>query len=380
MTDTAANGADGKSTVVVLFGGRSSEHQISCATAAGVLEAIDRSRFDVIPVGITRDGEWVLESDDPEKFRLDPERLPEVVDNGTRVQLPDSARHRTVSVRHADGRVEPLGEVDVVFPILHGPYGEDGTVQGMLELVDLPFVGSGVLASSVGMDKHYTKALLAAAGLRVAPGLTVHDHDWRREAEGIRERIGRELGYPVFVKPARAGSSVGVSKANGAAELDEAMRIALAEDDHVLVERRIDGREIEIAVLGARYGERARASVAGEILVDGAEFYDFAAKYLDSGAVRLACPAAVTGAELAQAQDLAIRAFEALGCEGLARVDFFLDAEGFLVNEVNTMPGFTPISMFPRCWQESGLPYPELITELIDVARSRAEARRAHDA
>ena len=360
-------------TVMVVFGGRSSEHQISCATAAGVLGAIDRSRFDVIPVGITREGAWVLEDDNPEKFRLNPENLPEVVDNGTRILMPDSTANRIVSVVR-EGVRSDLGSVDVVLPLLHGPFGEDGTVQGMLELVGLPFVGSKVLAASVAMDKHFTKLVLQAAGLRVAPGLTVTDLDWAADAADVATRVEDSLGLPVFVKPARAGSSVGVTKVKSVADLAAAMDVAFAEDDHVLIEQGIVGREIEIAVLGSPRGERARASVAGEIVMTEAEFYDFAAKYLDDSAVRLDCPADISDAQLAEAQELAIRAFEALGAEGLARVDFFLDDEGFLVNEVNTMPGFTPISMFPRCWQASGLEYPELITELLEVALSRAGA------
>lgn len=373
MTDATT-----RRTVMVVFGGRSSEHQISCATASGVLAAIDRDRYDVIPVGITRDGAWVLEDDDPAKFRLDPESLPEIVDNGTRVLLPDSARSRAVRLER-DGRIEALGEVDVVLPLLHGPFGEDGTVQGLLELVGLPFVGSKVLAASVGMDKHYTKLVLEAAGLRVAPGFTVTDLDWAQDAAGVAARA-EALGYPVFVKPARAGSSVGVSKVKTPGDLADAMAVGFAEDDHVLIEQGIVGREIEFAVLGARRGERARASVAGEIVVTGADFYDFAAKYLDGSAVRLECPAALSDEELAAGQELAVRAFEALGAEGLARVDFFLDDEGFIVNEVNTMPGFTPISMFPKCWQASGIGYAELITELLEVALSRAAAADARGA
>ena len=373
MTDATA-----RRTVMVVFGGRSSEHQISCATASGVLGAIDRERYEVIPVGITRDGEWVLEDDDPAKFRLDADALPEVVDNGTRLLLPNSARHRRVRVAR-EGRIDELGEVDVVLPLLHGPFGEDGTVQGLLELFGLPFVGSKVLAASVGMDKHYTKIVLEAAGIRVAPGFTVTDLEWERDAAGVAARVDG-LGYPVFVKPARAGSSVGVSKAKSRDELDSAMAVAFAEDDHVLVEAGIVGREIEFAVLGARRGERARASLPGEIVMTTAEFYDFESKYLDDSAVRLECPATLTPEQLAEGQELAVRAFEALGAEGLARVDFFLDAEGFLVNEVNTMPGFTPISMFPKCWQASGLEYPELITELLEVALSRAGAADARSA
>jgi D-alanine-D-alanine ligase len=338
-----------------------------------VLGAIDRDRYRVIPVGVTRDGAWVLEADDPEKFRLDPEHLPEVVDNGTRILLPDATTHREVRVLR-DGEISSLGEVDLVFPLLHGPFGEDGTLQGALELVGLPFVGSSVLASAVGMDKHYTKIVLEAGGIRVAPGFTVHANEWADRADEISARVASDLGFPAFVKPARAGSSVGVSKVHEAGELAEAMRVAFAEDDHVLVEQSVTGREIEVAVLAARRGERARASVAGEIIIEEGEFYDFASKYLNDTAARLECPAQLTDAELEQAQAIAVRAFEALGCDGLARVDFFLDADGFLINEVNTMPGFTPISMFPRCWQESGVSYPDLITELIEVARSRVAA------
>lgn len=357
---------------MVCFGGRSSEHQISCATAAGVLNAINRDKFEVIPVGITRQGQWVLEEDLPEKFRLDPENMPEVVDNGTRILLPDAVTHREVRVMR-DGEISSLGEIDIVFPLLHGPYGEDGTVQGMLELVGLPFVGSGVLASAAGMDKHYTKLVLASAGVRVAPGCTVKQHDWETAHDDVTAKILDTCDFPMFVKPARAGSSVGVSKVNTASELDEAMRVAFAEDDHVLIETGIDGRELEVAVLESRPGERARASVAGEIVMERGEFYDFESKYLDPTAARLTCPADLTDAELAEMQELAIRAFEALGCSSLSRVDFFLDADGFLVNEINTMPGFTPISMFPRCWAETGLDYPELITELIEVALAHAK-------
>lgn len=372
---TDAAGAPRKTAVMLVFGGRSSEHAISCATAGGVLGAIDRERYEVIPVGITRDGAWVLEQDDPAGFALDPEKLPEVVDNGTRVRLPDSARTRVVTVEDlATGERRELGEVDVVFPILHGRFGEDGTVQGMLELAGLPFVGSGVLAASVGMDKHYTKLVLKAAGLRVADGITVTERRWAAEPEAVRAEI-EPLGLPVFVKPARAGSSVGVSKVSAPEELDAAMATAFAEDDHLLVEAAVVGREVEIAILESMPGERARASVAGEIKLTGAAFYDFDTKYLDAPGVELVCPASLTEAEHAEMAELGIRAFEALGAAGLSRVDFFLTEDGFVVNEVNTMPGFTPISMFPSCWQASGMSYPQLIAELIEVALAHAAAR-----
>ncbi len=299
--------------------------------------------------------------------------MPAVPDNGTRVHWPENADTREITVTSADGVTRSLGAIDVVFPILHGPWGEDGTVQGMLELVDLPYVGSGVLASALGMDKHFTKTVLEHAGIPVAPWRTVSAFEWRTDPDAVRDDIAG-FGLPVFVKPARAGSSVGVSKVNDLADLTAAVETAFEEDDKVLVEAALVGREVEVAVLGGRPGEATRASVAGEIVMSGREFYDFAAKYLDAPGIDLVCPADLTADELATMQSLAIRAFDAIGGEGLARVDFFLTADGFVINEINTMPGFTPISMFPRCWQESGLSYPALIDELIDVALARAEA------
>ncbi|MCS5718893.1 D-alanine--D-alanine ligase [Herbiconiux sp. CPCC 205763] len=367
----------GKITVVLLFGGRSSEHSISCATAGGVLEAIDRSRFDVIPVGITREGAFVLEDDDPAKFRLDVNALPQVLDNGTRILWPDSIETRELSVRSASGdgagdsaggeSVRSLGDVDVVFPILHGPYGEDGTVQGLLELIGLSYVGSGVLASALGMDKHYTKTVLEKAGIAVAPWRTLTAREWATSPEAITASAST-LGLPLFVKPARAGSSVGVSKVSSLSELPAAIDVALREDSRVLIEQGIAGREVECGVLGGRGGTMPRVSVAGEIVMTTREFYDFDAKYLDAPGVELVCPAALTPEELATMQSLAARAFTAIDGAGLARVDFFLTPTGFVVNEINTMPGFTPISMFPKCWIASGLSYPEIIDELIALA------------
>lgn len=286
---------------------------------------------------------------------------------------PDSVATRELTVVDADGGRRSLGEVDIVFPILHGPWGEDGTLQGLLELVGLPYVGSGVLASALGMDKHFTKTVLQQAGIPVAPWRTVTAYEWRQDADAVRTAAA-DLGLPAFVKPARAGSSVGVTKVKDWSELGAAMETALAEDDRVLIESMVTGREVEIAVLGGRPGEPARASVAGEIVVSGRDFYDFAAKYLDAPGIDLVCPADLSEAQLAEMADLAIRGFDAIGGEGLARVDFFLTDHGFVINEINTMPGFTPISMFPRCWQESGLPYPALIDELIQVALARAAA------
>ncbi|MDY0909462.1 D-alanine--D-alanine ligase family protein [Microbacterium sp. CFBP9034] len=357
--------------VAVLFGGRSSEHSISSATAGGVLRAIDRDRYRVIPVGITRDGVFVLEDDDPDKFALDAERLPEVVDNGTRVLWPEPGADRALRVRRADGTVKALGDLDVVLPILHGVHGEDGTVQGFFDTLEIPYAGGGVLDSALCMDKHFMKIVLAAAGVPVSPSITVTRQRWERDPEGVRADAAA-LGEPTFVKPARAGSSVGVSKVHDPSELADALALAFAEDDKVLIETAIVGREVEVAILEGRDGAAPRASLPGEIVLTTREFYDFEGKYLGGDGAEVVCPADLTEAEVTAIQELGVRAFEAVGGRGLARVDFFLTAEGLYVNELNTMPGFTPISMFPKCWIASGLTYAELITELVDTALERA--------
>jgi D-alanine-D-alanine ligase len=353
-----------KLTVAILFGGRSSEHTISCATAGGVLEAIDRSRYDVIPIGITHEGAFTLENDDAAKFAMDPENMPEVRDNGTRILWPQSTTTRELRYLDTAGAVHSLGNVDVVFPILHGRWGEDGTLQGMLELAGIPYVGDGVLASALGMDKHFAKIVFAAAGIPVARGITVTTTEWAADPGRIATLV-EPLGLPVFVKPARAGSSVGVTKVHDASELEEALAVGFEEDDKVLVEAALIGREIECGVLGGRGGGPTRVSVAGEIVPTGREFYDFSAKYLDESGADVVCPTDLTEAEAASIRELAARAFDAIGGSGLARADFFLTESGFVINELNTMPGFTPISMFPKCWLASGMSYPELIDELI---------------
>ena len=355
-----------KLTVALLFGGRSAEHTISCATAGGVLSAIDRDKYDVIPIGITRDGAFTLQPDDAALFALNPTAMPAVTDNGSRVLWPDSAATRELSVTDAAGQRRSLGTVDVVFPILHGPFGEDGTVQGMLELLGLPYVGNGVLASALGMDKHFTKTALEAVGVTVAPWVTVSPAQWAADNDLWRGRAA-SLGLPVFVKPARAGSSVGVTKVTVAEKLDAALEVAWAEDGKALIEQAIVGRELECAVLSGRDGSATRVSLAGEIIVPGDGFYDFEAKYINDSAAQLVCPAELTEGELAEMQRVAARSFEAIGGSGLARVDFFYTGTEFVVNELNTMPGFTPISMFPKCWAASGLAYPQLIDELIEL-------------
>lgn len=353
-------------TVALLFGGRSSEHTISCATAGGVLGAIDRAKYRVIPIGITREGAFTRQEDDAAAFVMNPDDMPEVHDNGTRVFWPESALSRELSYVDVDGVRHSLGDVDVVFPILHGPFGEDGTIQGLLELTGLPYVGNGVLASALGMNKHFTKNALVAAGVEVAPWITVSPLKWTNDNELWRARA-QSLELPVFVKPARAGSSVGVTKVSDWSELDAALEVAFAEDSTALIESAIVGREVECAVLSGRNGGATRVSVAGEIIVHGRDFYDFEAKYLDGSAAELVCPTNLRDGELAEMQRIAARAFEAIGGSGLARVDFFFTGTSFIVNELNTMPGFTPISMFPKCWEASGLSYPDLIDELIEL-------------
>ena len=359
-----------KLTVAILFGGRSSEHTISCATAGGVLEAIDRTKYDVIPIGITHEGAFTLEEDSYEKFVMDPANMPEVHDNGTRILWPESTATRELRYEDDDGVIHSLGAVDVAFPILHGPFGEDGTVQGLLELVGLPYVGNGVLASALGMDKHFTKNVLAAAGVAVAPWITVTPRDWSEQNDLWRGRA-RSLGLPAFVKPARAGSSVGVTKVSRWDDLDAALEVAFAQDTKALIESAISGREIECGVLSGRDGGEPRVSLPGEIVMTAREFYDFDAKYLDDAAT-LICPAELMEGELQELQRIAARAFEAINSSGLARIDFFFTGTDFIVNEINTMPGFTPISMFPKCWLASGMTYPQLIDELITLGLEAA--------
>jgi D-alanine-D-alanine ligase len=332
-----------------------------------VLRSIDRERFRVIPVGITREGAFVLEDDDPDKFALDPERLPEVADNGTRILWPEPAGERELRVRRAGGDVESLGAVDVVLPILHGTHGEDGTIQGFFDTLELPYAGGGVLDSALCMDKHFMKVVLQAASVPVAPWVIVHAGRYAADPAAAAQ-LASHLPLPWFVKPARAGSSVGVSKVRHPDELADALAAAFAEDEKVLIETGVTGREIEVGVLAGRAGEPARASLPGEIVLTTREFYDFEGKYLGGDGVEVVCPATMTDAETSAVQQMALRAFAAVEARGLARVDFFLTADGPVVNELNTMPGFTPISMFPKCWIASGMTYDDLISELIDIA------------
>ncbi|MGK4583148.1 D-alanine--D-alanine ligase family protein [Kitasatospora sp. HPMI-4] len=373
-------GASGaKPRVAIVFGGRSSEHAISVSTAGSVLKAIDRTKYEVLPIGITQEGRWALVSDEPSRMAITDGRLPAVsqIAEATegQVTLPVSPDSREVVLATSTEAPKALGEVDVVLPLLHGPWGEDGTIQGMLELSGVPYVGSGVLASAVGMDKEFTKRILESHGIGVGSYTVVRPREWESEAgrAAARERIG-ELGLPLFVKPCRAGSSVGISKVKDLADLDAAIEEARRHDPKVIVEAGLDGREIECAVL--EFEDGPRASVPAEILVGGDyEFYDFEAKYIDSSEVRI--PAELTEGETAEIRRQAVAAFEALGCEGLARVDFFLLTDGrWVVNEINTMPGFTPISAYPKMWEASGVGYAELIDRLLQAALRRSTGLR----
>ncbi|MDO5492342.1 MAG: D-alanine--D-alanine ligase family protein [Nesterenkonia sp.] len=372
--------------VLVLYGGQSAEHPVSCVTAAGVLGAVDGDRFEMVPVGITRDGQWTLPTTDPRTHAFVPgEPLPEVVAADSRVVLhsgPEGTSERGAELLEisAAGEATSWGHVDVVFPLLHGPFGEDGSIQGLLEAAGVPYVGAGILASAVGMDKHFMKMAFSAAGLRVGDFETVTARQWTEDRSAALERV-RRLRLPVFVKPARGGSSVGITRVDDWAELDRAMQEAREHDPKVVVEEGIDGREIECAVLGGRDGAAPRASLPGEIDVhDGGEshqFYDFSAKYTDGTAADLSCPADLPEAVLEEVRRQAVVGFEAVDAEGISRVDFFVTEAGEpIINEINTMPGFTPISMYPQMWQASGVTYPELITELITLAAERSTGLR----
>ncbi|MFM7029814.1 MAG: D-alanine--D-alanine ligase family protein [Micrococcales bacterium] len=358
-----------KLNVVLLFGGRSSEHSISCATAAGVMGAIDRDKYNLVPVGITPDGVFVPAEDSVSRWALSDGPLPVVEFEGSRVEISMDGS-RQLFVISPDGSRSLLAVADVVFPVLHGPFGEDGTMQGFLELAGLPYVGNGVLASAAGMDKEFSKALFLQAGVPATPHVVIREFDWRGERAEILAAVAGLGGVPLFVKPARAGSSVGVSKVKDMAHFEAAVDAALEHDSKVVVEHGLVGREVECAVLSSVDGGPVGVTVAGEIIVKGREFYDFEAKYRDEASVDLVIPAALTAEELAEMQRLARLAFAAIGGYGLARVDFFLTADGFFINEINTMPGFTQFSMYPSLWGASGLGYADLIDRLIQLGLS----------
>jgi D-alanine-D-alanine ligase len=367
-----------KIRVAVVFGGRGPEHQVSCMGGGNMLGAIDRSRYEVIPVGITSDGSWVQVADAPELLAVTEGQLPTVeavAAPGSQV-VPWSG---AAAIASAPAQIPHLfGSVDVVLPILHGPYGEDGTIQGLLEMAGVTYVGAGVLASAVSMDKEYMKLIFKAKGLPVGPHVVVRERDWPAsdapgealsvEAKRVLDDIA-ELGWPLFVKPARGGSSIGTSKAHDMAQLHESIATARQYDPKVLVEAAIDGVEVEVSVLEGVDGAPPDTSIPGQLLVEGGEeFWDFEAKYLDP-ASGMAIPAPIPEEAREEIRRLAAAAFDAVSCEGLARVDFFYTADGqVLVNEINTMPGFSPASYFQKLWEASGMPFPKVIDRLLQTA------------
>jgi D-alanine-D-alanine ligase len=364
-----------KTRVAVVFGGRSSEHAISCVSAGSVLSYLDQERYEVVPVGITAHGAWVLGTADPRDLVIADRALPAVDATGTALALPGDPTRGGLVILDPDRAGEVFSRVDVVFPVLHGPFGEDGTIQGLLEMAGVPYVGAGVLASAAGMDKEFTKKLLAADGLPIGDLVVLRPGTATLTAEQ-RDR----LGLPVFVKPARAGSSVGITRVTDWSALDRAIAMAREHDPKVLVEAAVPGREVEVGVLEYPDG-RVLASVPAEIRIVGGggvspEFYDFEAKYLDD-VCEFDIPAKLDDEVTERVRELAVAAFRALDGQGLARVDFFVGPAGELtVNEVNTMPGFTPISMYPRAWAVTGVDYPTLLTTLVETALARGVGLR----
>lgn len=354
--------------VAIVFGGRSAEHEISCVSARSVVDALDPDRYEAVAIGITREGTWHLLDGPPELPPAGSSALPSVTAaSGAEVEL--SSESGETALVSADGAREA---VDVVFPILHGPYGEDGTVQGMLELAGIPYVGAGVLASAVGMDKAVQKVLFRSAGLRVVDYAVVHERDWEDDAEAV-DATAAHLGYPLFVKPSSLGSSVGISKVAEPESLRAAVEDAFRYGRKILLERSVEGaREIECAVLG---NDEPVASLPGEI-VPGGEWYDYRAKYLD-GSTRLEIPASLPPETVEEVQRQAVVAFRSIDCEGMARVDFFhREPDELIVNEINTIPGFTQFSAYPKMWEASGVSYPELIDRLVELAVERHDRNR----
>ena len=374
-----------KKRVVFLYGGKADEHSISCISAAGVLSAVDENRFDIVRIAITKQGEWIVGGEDPRNFHMEEGELPVITKTaGTRDVVLDPAKGADgFLVREADGTLESLGHIDAVFPVLHGPNGEDGTLQGLLEMMQVPYVGCGVLASAACMDKYYAKQLFKAAGIDVAPGIALDARKFASDStncfaayanEMLAQVEAAKLEYPLFVKPSRAGSSFGVTKveSHDAEALAQAVFEASKHDWRVLVEQGINAREIECAVLAARDGEEPKVSLPGEIVLDKRragedQFYDFDSKYMDSAASHVEVPADLPAETLELVRKTALAAFKAADGRGLSRVDSFVTPEGHvMINEINTMPGFTPISMYPKAWEATGISYSDLITKLIE--------------
>jgi len=341
--------------VGVLFGGRSGEHEVSLASAASVIRGMDLDKYEPVPIGITKDGHWLI-GEGAAKM------LPDILKSGRRVMLTaDPTEAALVPLDRGAG----AQRFDVIFPVMHGTFGEDGTIQGMLELSGLPFVGAGVLGSAIGMDKDVSKRLCQDAGIPVVPWITIHRWQWEKDRGAVKASIEEKFAYPVFVKPATLGSSVGMTKVHKEEELGPALDFAAEYSLKILVEKSVTAREIEVAVLGNHEPE---ASIPGEI-VPHREFYDYAAKYLEEG-TQLLIPADLKPAQAKKVQTLAVEAFRTLELSGMARVDFFLEKKGnkLYLNEVNTIPGFTSISMYPKLWEASGIPFRELVDRLIELA------------
>jgi D-alanine-D-alanine ligase len=361
-----------KRRVAVVFGGRSAEHEISVLSARSVIEALDPERYDVIAIGVTKDGRWQLLPGGPPALEAGhaPGALAGVSpDSGAEIALDQEPGSQALVA--ADGS---RTAIDVVFPIMHGPYGEDGSIQGFLEMAGVPYVGAGVLSSAIGVDKAVQKVLFAAAGIPGVPYEVVHERDWEEDPEAVEARAAH-LGYPLFAKPAALGSSIGIEKVEEASRLRGALELSFRFGRKAVLERAATGaRELEVSVLG---NDDPVASVAGEIVPRGHAFYDFEAKYLDELGAELVIPAEIAPETLEEIQRLAVAAFRAIDGAGMARVDFFLMQDGrVLLNEVNTIPGFTSISMYPRLWEASGLSFPELVDRLIELAMERHEAER----
>lgn len=364
-----------KLRVAVLYGGRSGEHEISLLSAASVIRHLDPTRFEVVPVAIDKDGRWLM--NDVSRIDQNAKALP-VNKELPQVVLPPNPSAETFLIPLQPGNGIQRG-IDVVFPVMHGPLCEDGTIQGLLELADMPYVGCGVLASAVGMDKEFAKRLVKDAGVPIVPYVAVKSEVWKRNSAQTASRVERELGYPCFVKPANLGSSVGVHKVKKASDLDAALKDAFRYDTKVLIERAVSAREIELAVLeNPEAGLPPLVSIPGEVIPTH-EFYSYESKYLDENGAALEIPAKLAPEQIKLAQKIATDAFAALECEGMSRVDLFLDKDSgqFYFNEVNTIPGFTSISMYPKMWQASGIAYSELLSRLVDLALARQARKKA---
>jgi D-alanine-D-alanine ligase len=358
-----------KLRVGVIFGGRSGEHEVSLRSAESVINALDRDKYDIVPIAITQQGKWLASS---EATNLLPSAVIESADQ--HVAIFGDPTEKGLARFTGEGKTDERDKIDVIFPVLHGTYGEDGTIQGLLEMADVPYVGCGVLGSAAGMDKVVMKRLFREAGLPIVEFVHFLRTQWEADPLLVESRVAEEIGFPCFVKPANLGSSVGISKATDAKSLSEAIDLAAKYDRKIIVERGVDAREIEVSVLG---NDAPMASLPGEIIPQSADFYDYKAKYVDANGARLMIPAELGAEQTAEIQRLAVLAFQAIDGAGLGRVDFFLERETnkLLLNEINTMPGFTSISMYPKLWEASGVGYGELIDRLIELAFERHQEK-----